>query len=599
MAPPPGSKITYSINGLKRWSCKDKEIPGTAEIKSIHVYDFDNTVFSTPLPNPQVWQSPTIGHLQAYEAFAQGGWWHDPSVLEATGEGIEKEEPRGWAGSWNEPIVDLVKLSMEQKDVLNVMLTGRSETIFSELIKRIVNSRGLDFDLIALKPEVSPQGERFPHTMDFKQAFLRDLVFTYKHADEIRIYEDRQHHVKGFREFFERVNKSLLSHKVGEPPPPRKPITAEVIHVCELKATLDPEVEIEVVQRMINRHNQAIMTGGPNPHNAKNKIYSIREKFIYCGYLINQNDSARLISLSNCPPHLIDSGEIKLLASSILISPHPPHPQVLEKVGGKGKKVTWQVTGLAKLEDRIWAARVAPISDTERIHTQDPTPFVVLALRKGTRPIDASRIQNWNPVAAEKQLIFETVVGDKVMLSVEEVSENDDGYGPARGRYANNARRGRIGGGQKRKHPNAGEDDFLGKENFPTLGDKPNGYPPGDRDNGNSVPGIRSFSHRQNNNPPGDRHSQAKYFNQAKQQAQQENERRNFSTGSRGGRGHQNFDNMGKQKINDRPRHGGAGGRGRGGTRAPPGYKSLDDYGPGGFDGSGDSKGPGDMVMNY
>jgi hypothetical protein len=87
--------------------------------------------------------------------------------------------------------VQLVELSMKQKDALTVLLTGRSESGFSELVRRIVDSRKLDFDLICLKPEVGPNSERFASTMEFKQAFLEDLIFTYEQADEVRIYEDR------------------------------------------------------------------------------------------------------------------------------------------------------------------------------------------------------------------------------------------------------------------------------------------------------------------------------------------------------------------------------------------------------------------------
>lgn len=92
------------------------------QVRAIHVYDFDNTcessrsqlrlnsklmfaVFLSPLPNPQLWNGPTIGFLQSIESFANGGWWHDPALLAATGEGMAKEEPRAWDGWWNEQIV--------------------------------------------------------------------------------------------------------------------------------------------------------------------------------------------------------------------------------------------------------------------------------------------------------------------------------------------------------------------------------------------------------------------------------------------------------------------------------------------------------------
>lgn len=82
---------------------------------------------------------------------------------------------------------------MQQKDALNVLLTGRAESQFADLVKRIVASKKLDFHMVCLKPAVGPNNQRFTSTMYFKQALLRDLVFTYKEADEIRIYEDRKH----------------------------------------------------------------------------------------------------------------------------------------------------------------------------------------------------------------------------------------------------------------------------------------------------------------------------------------------------------------------------------------------------------------------
>lgn len=68
-------------------------------------------VFLSPLPNPQLWNGQTVGFLQIYESFANGGWWHDPNLLAATGEGSEVEEARGWKGWWNEHIVGFFFLS--------------------------------------------------------------------------------------------------------------------------------------------------------------------------------------------------------------------------------------------------------------------------------------------------------------------------------------------------------------------------------------------------------------------------------------------------------------------------------------------------------
>ena len=68
-------------------------------------FAYEVPVFATPLPNRQIWHSSASGFLMSDSALINGGWWHDPTILAATGEGIEKEEPRAWAGWWNEQIV--------------------------------------------------------------------------------------------------------------------------------------------------------------------------------------------------------------------------------------------------------------------------------------------------------------------------------------------------------------------------------------------------------------------------------------------------------------------------------------------------------------
>jgi hypothetical protein len=79
---------------------------------------------------------------------------------------------------------------MRQKDALTILLTGRGEQNFADLIKRMVASKKLEFDMICLKPK-GPKSQRFNSTMHYKQSLLEDIIYTYKDAEEIRIYEDR------------------------------------------------------------------------------------------------------------------------------------------------------------------------------------------------------------------------------------------------------------------------------------------------------------------------------------------------------------------------------------------------------------------------
>ncbi|KAK4146621.1 uncharacterized protein C8A04DRAFT_9588 [Dichotomopilus funicola] len=432
----------HTVTAMGRWSVLNKQLPPTDHIRAIHVYDFDNTLFKTPLPNPKLWNGPTIGMLSNPDAFVNGGWWHDSRILAATGEGIAKEEPRAWEGWWNEKIVELIHLSNKQKDALCVLLTGRSESGFGELIKRMAASRGLDFDLISLKPAVGPNNERFANTMVFKQAFLHALMQTYKQAKEMRIYEDRIKHVKGFRDFLDGYDD----------------INGEVIQVLDVATYLDPIVEVAEVQQIITDHNASLTK---RRRGVKGDRLAINKTVFYTGYMISNTDTQRLLTLAQTPQNLPE-GDLKFHANNIMICPRPCPPAILEKVGGLGSKMTWEVTGTASFENTIWAVCVKPVPATASFHTGDPVPLVVLALRKGARHIDAGKIQKWQPVSPDKAFRFETTVGEKILLRIEgEAGSQHHGHHGTQGHHHD----GQFHKGQnnKRKHT-GGQDDFRARQ---------------------------------------------------------------------------------------------------------------------------------------
>ena len=436
----------HTVTAMGRWSILNKQLPAAHEIKTIHVYDFDNTLFKTPLPNQKIWTGPTIGTLANPDAFVNGGWWHDSRILAATGDGLAKEEPRAWNGWWNEKIVELIQLSMQQKDALCVLLTGRSEAGFSDLIKRMVASKGLEFDLISLKPAVGPDHQTFASTMIFKQRFLEALMETYRHAEEIRIYEDRIKHVKGFRDFL--ANYNTKQSGIGAFPT-RGPIVGEVIQVADIATTLDPVTEVNEVMQLINDHNKALKEHSRVQPGVRSEPLMIKKTVFYTGYLINPEDTQRLLTLVQIPTNLPET-ELKYHANNIMICPRPCPNSILEKVGGMGATMKWEVTGTACFENNIWAACVRPVPATAKFHTDNPSPFVVLALRKGARPMDAGKIQNWQPVPPEKAFVFETKVGEKMLLRIE---AEDPSEGEYESLFPTKT--------SKRKH--TGEDDFRSR----------------------------------------------------------------------------------------------------------------------------------------
>lgn len=254
--------------------------------------------------------------------------------------------------------------------------------------------------------------------------------------------------VKAFREFFENANLEYLS--AGSP---RKPIKSEVVHVVEKTKYLDPVVEVAEVQKMINSHNSRYHDPALNVTKSPYGRLQIKRQVFFTGYLLSHADSTRLIS-TLLPTSVTDTTDLKYMANNVMISPRPATQAVLDKVGGMGKKLRWRVTGIAVYDRSVWAARVQPVDETEQICTVDTTPIIVLAVRKGARPIDASRIQTWQPVSESQAIEFDSVVGEKVLLRIEEESPGEGGGWS--GRLTNNHRT------QKRRfHPDTPGEDLV------------------------------------------------------------------------------------------------------------------------------------------
>ncbi|KAI1319957.1 hypothetical protein F5Y16DRAFT_414108 [Xylariaceae sp. FL0255] len=419
----------YTLTALNRWSVAGSQLPAVDAIKSIHVYDFDNTLFKTPLPNPKLWHQATLGKLASPDVFANGGWWHDSRILAATGEGADTEEARAWKGWWNDQIVELVQLSMAQKEALCILLTGRGERRFTDLLKRMVKSKGLEFDMMGLKPEVGPNNEHFKSTLTFKTAFLTQIMETYCNAEEIRIYEDRPKQVTGFQDFLAEYNQSKSGARSL---PSRPPIDAKVILVADTSGALDPVVEVAEIQTLINEHN-ALLDQGKKKPGGRNERLELKKNIFLTGYMIKPDDAAKLAEMVQLP-----DGDFKFHSNAVLITSRLCPPHILDKVGGKGAKVKWGVAKTGSSPDgNIWAVQVNPIPANTPYHTDSPTPTVVIATRKNARPSDTHRIHKWQSVSPDKAFSFDTEVGEKYLLRIEpenpayDNNNNDNSSAPA------------------------------------------------------------------------------------------------------------------------------------------------------------------------
>lgn len=212
---------------------------------------------------------------------------------------------------------------------------------------------------------------------------------------------------------------------------------------------------------MINSHNvmQIDRSFGKGKAKGMHECFAIKRSILFTGYLIPPEDSQRLIQdllIPTLPDGVAEASDIKYLANSIIIKPvlTPKHvlQPILDRIGGIGKKVKWQVTGIAAFENKVWAARVAPIPSTEKYFADKTPPMVVLACRRTGRPADANQIQNWLPIPADKALTFESVIDEKAMLRICNVRE-DPNDAESRSPYMTK--------NQKRRLQQARDDDVV------------------------------------------------------------------------------------------------------------------------------------------
>jgi hypothetical protein len=245
--------------------------------------------------------------------------------------------------------------------------------------------------------------------MSFKQELLRDIMFTYHEAEEIRIYEDRPPHIIEFRRWLQQFNDDL----VGASNPRRTPINFEVVEVAMEATNLEPGKEVSEVQRIINEHNLLYKAGKLDRRAQPLQIKSV---VFNTGYLLKATDTKKLIE-EFIPPDVRSMRGIKVHADAIPIAMASAPNHILNTVGGIGNKVRFNITAQGQLEDRLWAVRVEPTNPREKIHTLNHPPSIVLAL-KDARTKDVNSIQKWTAIPPHQSLQIETTVGEKAMLSI-------------------------------------------------------------------------------------------------------------------------------------------------------------------------------------
>ncbi|KAI9302311.1 hypothetical protein BJ944DRAFT_251607 [Cunninghamella echinulata] len=273
------------------------------------VFDFDSTLFLSPLLSSNLWDHHLINAITTEYLFGPG-FWRDIRTLQLANNDNHKETliNTKWDGYWNEMIVEKVKQAMQQPDTLTVLLTGRRAYPFAPLINQMLACKGLFFDILGYRPDpflpnitATTDDEQQQHdndnnkrmkdvflsTMDFKSAFILHLKTKIPSLKEIIMWDDRPSQLPILNQF---VNQLVEQHYFDH---------GQVNAVKALRPKYNPDWEIHLIESILSTHNQRLLE--------KKKIEKImkeeEEEDISViindkGHVIHSSDPVQLIQYS-------------------------------------------------------------------------------------------------------------------------------------------------------------------------------------------------------------------------------------------------------------------------------------------------------------
>ena len=203
------------------------------EYTELHMYDFDDTLFKSPLP-PKWW-------YEDYDVYLQ---W-DKNNLPKKSEGINEDwdtspqslgppfmdkNPGLETNLWKEEVVDSAKNSQIQDNVYNMFCTGREKVLKSH-IKEMMDSIGLTFD--DDKYYLQPDNR---NTAKFKVDEITKVLDENPSIKKVEIWEDSETNLIKIEELCEARGLVFVGHKIEKNP--FKITKSKEDYLAEIKSTL-------------------------------------------------------------------------------------------------------------------------------------------------------------------------------------------------------------------------------------------------------------------------------------------------------------------------------------------------------------------------
>ncbi|KAI8820569.1 uncharacterized protein EV422DRAFT_567993 [Fimicolochytrium jonesii] len=415
------------------------------------IFDFDSTLFRSPMPNPDLWSDQLRGAL-----IGDCGWFQDPRTMQPPY--VPDIPDASWYHSETVAAV-FAGIARRDEDTLCVLLTGRRHDRFGERIKRIcqVHHPPLEFDLFFFREGHDPAKAPLYHatTLDFKLAVLDSLFTAFPSITHVEIYDDRKRHLDLFANRLRSLStkgklRSFAVHHVVHtnksakymPEDSEKELVKELVAICNgrILAAKRREEDAHKQQRggrggegdcdgsmsrtsscasqasltdcsddnVANREDKQPLTtrastSSPTPFCKLQRrtsaslfrtMLELVDQIKYTAILLDPSSVTKLTTAFP-PPH--SDAVTKYHHVTINLGPAKPH--LVDPLGGLGAPVTVRVIAHGTLPDKVTAVKVEHAHDPTLKLSENDTPHITLHVRTGGKAADSNLIAHWDPLS--------------------------------------------------------------------------------------------------------------------------------------------------------------------------------------------------------
>lgn len=188
---------------------------GASNYTELHMYDFDDTLFKSPLP-PRWW-------YKDYDVYLQWDQNNPPEKSEGVnedwdtstqslGQPFMDKNPGLESGLWKKEVVKSAINSQSQDNVYNMFCTGR-EIVLKDHIKSMMTSVGLTFD--DDKYYLQPDNR---DTAKFKVAEITKVLDENPSIKKVEIWEDSTTNLEQIKALCDSRNLKFVGHRIPKNP---------------------------------------------------------------------------------------------------------------------------------------------------------------------------------------------------------------------------------------------------------------------------------------------------------------------------------------------------------------------------------------------